>query len=138
MAQNQAAAAALLQQMPALIQKYRQGIDSLNNNILQIRQRIERTDISNEEREHLRVQEQEMQKRILGYQSILNNIIPHQLQQQQQAAFLRRQQQQQQQQQQLDNTGSSTPGSSTHFANAATNFASVQMRKCLYRQDLCF
>ncbi|CAO3641017.1 unnamed protein product [Cunninghamella blakesleeana] len=86
MANNPAAAAAILQQMPTIIQQYQRAVEMLTGNIAQLRQRMERTDISHEERERYRAQEQEMQQRVQTYRAMLTNLIPNHLQQQQQAA----------------------------------------------------
>lgn len=70
-----------LNQLAQKIQQYQQHMESLNNNINILRQNIERPDISNEEKEALRKQEQELQTKLVMLQSLISNLNPQNLQQ---------------------------------------------------------
>ncbi|KAI9022783.1 transcription initiation factor TFIID subunit A-domain-containing protein [Phycomyces nitens] len=65
-----------MQQTPQIIQEYQKAVELYNSNLVVIRQQIERNDISHEEKERFRVQEQSLQARVTIYQAFLNNITP--------------------------------------------------------------
>lgn len=126
-----------MQQLPQMIAQYQQNIEFLNNNIAQLRRNMERTDISQEEREVYKKQEQDLQGKLSLHQTLINNLTPQMVAQNLQQRVLSQQmsptsdnmstpgspaafnQQQQQQQQQLAN-----------FANNAA--VQQQLRKMTY------
>ena len=65
-----------LQQLPLMIQQYHKQAEMLTNSITQLRQNLERTDLSQEEKNQIKHQEQEMQSKLAVYQTFLNNLTP--------------------------------------------------------------
>ncbi|KAI9252969.1 transcription initiation factor TFIID subunit A-domain-containing protein [Phascolomyces articulosus] len=66
-----------LQQLPIMIQQYHKQAEMLTNSIAQLRQSLERTNLSQEEKTRLKHQEQEMQSKLAVYQTFLNNLTPN-------------------------------------------------------------
>ncbi|KAL0077923.1 transcription initiation factor TFIID subunit A-domain-containing protein [Phycomyces blakesleeanus] len=65
-----------MQQTPQIMQEYQKAVELYNSNLVAIRQQIERNDISHEEKERYRLQEQSLQARVTIYQAFLNNLTP--------------------------------------------------------------
>ncbi|KAI8968867.1 transcription initiation factor TFIID subunit A-domain-containing protein [Mycotypha africana] len=86
-----------LGQLPQMFAQYSQSIELLNNNLTVIRRNLERTDISDKEREQLQKQEQDFQTKLTTLQTLLNNLTPQLVAQNLQQRVLMSQQQQQQQ-----------------------------------------
>lgn len=61
-------------QMPQLIQQYQKAIEILTRNIMTIRQNQDRSDLSQEDKNRLRIQEQDLQSKLTVYQTLLSNI----------------------------------------------------------------
>ncbi|KAI8374951.1 hypothetical protein EDC96DRAFT_602503 [Choanephora cucurbitarum] len=120
--------------LPQMIAQYQQQVEFFNNQIGLIRRNLERTDISNDEKESLRKQEQEIQSKVSMLQSIINQMVTQRV---------LSQQQQQQQQQQIGSPSSqqtgdnmsvnSAPGSPATFnpqqQQQQQQFAAAQLRK---------
>lgn len=126
-----------LNQLAQKVGQYQQHIEFLNNNIAALRQNIERPDISNEEKEALRKQEQELQSKLVMLQTLISNLTPQMVAQNLQQRVLAQQLGNNQQQMgspspaPTDNMSiSSTPGSPATFnpqqAQQHPNFAAVQ------------
>lgn len=118
-----------MQQLPQMIAQYQQNIEFLNNNITQLRRNIERTDISQEEREVFKKQEQDLQGKLALHQTLVNNLTPQMVAQNLQQRVLN---------QQMSPTTSdnmSTPGSPAfnqqqqqQLANFSNNAAQQQQQ----------
>jgi SMC interacting uncharacterized protein involved in chromosome segregation len=129
-----------LNQLAQKIGQYQQHIEYLNNNIAALRQNIERPDISNDEKEALKKQEQELQSKLVMLQTLISNLTPQMVAQNLQQRVLAQQLGNNQQQQMgsptsaTDNMSvSSTPGSPASFnpqqvqqQQQHPNFAAVQ------------
>lgn len=121
-----------MQQLPQMIAQYQQNIEFLNNNIAQLRRNMERTDISQEEREVYKKQEQDLQGKLSLHQTLINNLTPQMVAQNLQQRVLS-------QQMSPTSDNMSTPGSPAAFnqqqqqqqlANFASNAAvQQQLRK---------
>lgn len=122
-----------MQQLPQMIAQYQQNIEFLNNNIAQLRRNMERTDISQEDREGYKKQEADLQSKLSLHQSLVNNLTPQMVAQNLQQRVLS-------QQMSPTSDNMSTPGSPAAFnqqqqqqqqlANFANNAAvQQQLRK---------
>jgi hypothetical protein len=129
------------QQVPHMIAQYQRAIEILTNTIAATRRTLERHDISQEEREHNKQQEQELQAKLTIYQTLINNLTPQIVAQNLQQRVMTQQQQMPMQQQSNaaspssmpDNMSvSSTPGSPASFGNQ--NFANNPQ----FRKDFSF
>jgi hypothetical protein len=68
---NSGPPSANLNQLAQTIAQYKQNMEFLNNNILTLRQNLERPDISNEDKEILKKQEQELQSKLVIFQTLI-------------------------------------------------------------------
>jgi len=113
-----------MNQLPQMIAQYQQNIEYLNNNIAILRRNIERTDISEKDKEQYKKQEQEFQSKLAMLQTLISNLTPQMVAQNLQQRVLSQQMNNNNQQQQQANSpastndnmsGTSAPGSPATF-----------------------
>ncbi|CEP13702.1 hypothetical protein [Parasitella parasitica] len=111
-----------MSQLPQMILQYQKNIEFLNNNIALLRSNIERTDISEKDKEQYKKQEQELQTKLAMLQTLISNLNPQMVAQNLQQRVLSQQMNNNNQQQinspalTNDNiSGASAPGSPASF-----------------------